>query len=151
MALAVLEIRNWAADMVDRDDPLLIEQIQARLLPRRGIFANPDEIIVTLGAQNALYMLSTLLMAKGTKVAMEDPGYPDAALDLPPGRRRHPRRAGRRVGHRHLVDPRRRQLRLRHAQPPLPDHGADAAPSAARTFLARASRKRQPDHHRGRL
>lgn len=78
MALAVLEIRNWAADMVDRDDPLLIEQIQARLLPRRGIFANPDEIIVTLGAQNALYMLSTLLMSRGSRVAMEDPGYPDA-------------------------------------------------------------------------
>lgn len=78
MALAVLEIRNWAADMVDRDDPLLIEQIQARLLPRRGIFANPDEIIVTLGAQNALYMLAHLLMSKGSKVAMEDPGYPDA-------------------------------------------------------------------------
>jgi GntR family transcriptional regulator/MocR family aminotransferase len=78
MALAVLEIRNWAADMVDRDDPLLIEQIQARLLPRRGIFANPDEIIVTLGAQNALYMLAALLMGKGTKVAVEDPGYPDA-------------------------------------------------------------------------
>ena len=78
MALAVLEIRNWAADVVDRDDPLLIEQIQARLLPRQGIFANPDEIIVTLGAQNALYMLATLLMTKGTKVAMEDPGYPDA-------------------------------------------------------------------------
>src|SRR5690606_16452540 len=50
----------------------------ARLLPRRGIFANPDEIIVTLGAQNALYMLATLLMTKGSKVAMEDPGYPDA-------------------------------------------------------------------------
>ena len=78
MALAVLEIRNWAADMVDRDDPLLIEQIQARLLPRRGIFANPDEIIVTLGAQNAIYMLAMLLMAKGSRVAMEDPGYPDA-------------------------------------------------------------------------
>ncbi|WEX09407.1 PLP-dependent aminotransferase family protein [Chelativorans sp. AA-79] len=78
MALAVLEIRNWAADMVDRDDPLLIEQIQARLLPRRGIFANPDEIIVTLGAQNALYMLSTLLMQRGARVAMENPGYPDA-------------------------------------------------------------------------
>ncbi|HEY5818660.1 MAG TPA: PLP-dependent aminotransferase family protein [Mesorhizobium sp.] len=78
MALAVLEIRNWAADVGDRDDPLLIEQIQARLLPRRGIFANPDEIIVTLGAQNALYMLATLLMSKGSKVAMENPGYPDA-------------------------------------------------------------------------
>jgi GntR family transcriptional regulator/MocR family aminotransferase len=78
MALAVLEIRNWASDVVDRDDPLLIEQIQARLLPRRGIFANPDEIIVTLGAQNALYMLATLLMSKGSRVAMENPGYPDA-------------------------------------------------------------------------
>ncbi len=78
MALAVLEIRNWAADMVDRDDPLLIEQIQARLLPRRGIFARSDEIIVTLGAQNALYMLATLLMSKRSTVAMEDPGYPDA-------------------------------------------------------------------------
>ncbi len=78
MALAVLEIRDWAADRVDQDDPLLIEQIQARLLPRRGIFANPDEIIVTLGAQHALYMLATLLMGKGTTVAMEDPGYPDA-------------------------------------------------------------------------
>jgi GntR family transcriptional regulator / MocR family aminotransferase len=78
MALAVLEIRNWAGDHADRDDPLLIEQIQARLLPRRGIFANPDEIIVTLGAQHALYMLATLLMNRGSKVAMEDPGYPDA-------------------------------------------------------------------------
>ncbi|HEV7252907.1 MAG TPA: PLP-dependent aminotransferase family protein [Mesorhizobium sp.] len=78
MALAVLEIREWAADQADRDDPLLIEQIQARLLPRRGIFASPDEIIVTLGAQNAIYMLAALLMGKGSTVAMEDPGYPDA-------------------------------------------------------------------------
>lgn len=78
MALAVLEIRSWAGDAADRDDPLLIEQIQARLLPRRGIFASPDEIIVTLGAQNAIFMLAALLMAKGSKVAMEDPGYPDA-------------------------------------------------------------------------
>ena len=71
MALAVLEIRNWAADMVDRDDPLLIEQIQARLLPRRGIFANPDEIIVTLGPR-ALHA-GDASMGSGTKVAMENP------------------------------------------------------------------------------
>jgi GntR family transcriptional regulator/MocR family aminotransferase len=91
MALAVLEIRNWASDMVDRDDPLLIEQIQARLLPRRGIFANPEEIIVTLGAQNAIYMLATLLMGKDTKVAMEDPGYPDArSIFALAGARVHP-------------------------------------------------------------
>ncbi len=78
MALAVLEINDWAADMAELDDPLLVEQIQARMLPKRGIFASPDEIMITLGAQNALYMLAKLLMSRQSRVAMEDPGYPDA-------------------------------------------------------------------------
>ncbi len=78
MALAVLEINNWASDMFEQDDPLLVEQIQARMLPKRGIFARPEEIMITLGAQNALYMLASLLMTKGTRVAVENPGYPDA-------------------------------------------------------------------------
>lgn len=78
MALGVREIHGWAADMIDRDDPLLIEQIHARLLPRRGIFCHPSEIIVTLGAQHALYMLATLLAGPGRRIVMEDPGYPDA-------------------------------------------------------------------------
>ena len=78
MALGVREIRDWAADWADRDDPLLIEQIRTRLLPRRGIFARPDEIMVTLGAQNALYLLTSLLGSPGRAFAMEDPGYPDA-------------------------------------------------------------------------
>lgn len=78
MALAVLEIHNWASDMFERDDPLLVEQIQARMLPKRGIFARPEEIMITLGAQNALYLLASLLMGPGTRVAVEDPGYPDA-------------------------------------------------------------------------
>ena len=149
MALAVLEIRNWAADMVDRDDPLLIEQIQARLLPRRGIFANPDEIIVTLGAQNALYMLATLLMSKGSKVAMEDPGYPDArSIFRLAGAEIHAD-AGRPVRHRDQRDPDRQRLRVRDAQPPLPDHGAAQRRAPAGPAGARAAV--QPDHHRGRL
>ncbi len=78
MALGVREIRNWASDMQDRDDPLLVEQIQARILPKRGIFARPEEIMVTLGAQNALYLLGQLLIGPDTMVAIEDPGYPDA-------------------------------------------------------------------------
>ena len=78
MALGVREIREWAGDWADRDDPLLIEQIRTRLLPRRGIFARPDEIMITLGAQNALYLLTSLLGSPGRSFAMEDPGYPDA-------------------------------------------------------------------------
>ncbi|MFQ5994499.1 MAG: PLP-dependent aminotransferase family protein [Acidiferrobacterales bacterium] len=77
-ALSVLAIRDWARDSVDSDDPMLIEQIHARLLPRRGVWASPDEILVTVGAQHALYLLATLLVSEGTTVGTEDPGYPDA-------------------------------------------------------------------------
>ncbi|MCA7082985.1 PLP-dependent aminotransferase family protein [Cupriavidus sp. DB3] len=77
MALAVLEIRGWASDLIDRDDPLLIEQLQRHVLPRRGVWANPDEIMVTLGAQHALYLLADLLM-RDAVVGLEEPGYSDA-------------------------------------------------------------------------
>ena len=78
MALGVREIHDWAADLADRDDPMLIEQLRTRLLPRRGIFARADEIMITLGAQNALFMLAELLAGPRTTVAVENPGYPDA-------------------------------------------------------------------------
>lgn len=68
----------WTADACDMDDPMLVEQIRKRLLPRRGITAGNDEILVTLGAQNALYVLASLLVTPQTRVAIEDPGYPDA-------------------------------------------------------------------------
>jgi GntR family transcriptional regulator / MocR family aminotransferase len=67
----------WTNDTSAMDDPLLVEQIRRRILPRRGIMAGDDEILITLGAQNALYLLSSLLIDKSTHVAMEDPGYPD--------------------------------------------------------------------------
>ncbi|MDX1541240.1 MAG: PLP-dependent aminotransferase family protein, partial [Geminicoccaceae bacterium] len=77
-ALSVLEIHGWAADLVDRDDPELVEQIRTRVLPRRGIWAQAGEIMITLGAQQALYLLTELLVRPGMVVGMEEPGYPDA-------------------------------------------------------------------------
>lgn len=77
-ALSVMEIQNAAPDRFDADDPYLIEQIQARLLPRRGVWASPGEILVTMGAQQALYILSDLLTDESTVVGIEDPGYVDA-------------------------------------------------------------------------
>ncbi|MDE2446315.1 MAG: PLP-dependent aminotransferase family protein [Alphaproteobacteria bacterium] len=68
----------WTNDTWSADDPLLVEQIRRRILPRRGIMAADDEILVTLGAQNALFLLTSLLVDRATTVAMEDPGYPDA-------------------------------------------------------------------------
>lgn len=77
-ALSGAEARGWAGDLIDGDDPLLIEQIQARLLARRGVFASANEILVTVGAQHALFLLATLLVGPATTVGVEDPGYPDA-------------------------------------------------------------------------
>lgn len=65
-------------DAYDQDDPELIDQIRTRLLPRRGITAKSSEILVTLGAQNALYLLSSLLIRPDDAVGVENPGYPDA-------------------------------------------------------------------------
>jgi len=77
-ALSVLDIREWAPDQITRDDELLIQQIQTKVLPRRGVWASSDELMITVGAQHALYMVADLLMREGTYVAIEDPGYPDA-------------------------------------------------------------------------
>lgn len=71
-------IHDWAIDRFTEDDPLLVEQIRTRLLPRRGVMASPDEILVTVGAQNALYLLASLLVSADTTVGIEDPGYADA-------------------------------------------------------------------------
>jgi GntR family transcriptional regulator/MocR family aminotransferase len=77
-SLQTRSLRRWAPDHIDRDDDSLVEQIHRRLLPARGIWADRDEILVTAGAQQATFMLATLLVGANTHVAVEDPGYPDA-------------------------------------------------------------------------
>jgi GntR family transcriptional regulator/MocR family aminotransferase len=67
----------WTNDIWETDDPLLVEQIRRRLLPRRGIGVTDDNVMITLGAQNALYILASLLVSPETQVAMEEPGYTD--------------------------------------------------------------------------
>ncbi len=39
--------------------------------------ASDDEILITLGAQNALYLLVSLLVGEKSRVATEEPGFPD--------------------------------------------------------------------------
>ncbi len=77
-ALTVSAVKNWASDSIDCDDPDLIEQLHTRVLPRRGVWASPEEILVTVGAQHAIYLVASLLLGPETAVGIEDPGYPDA-------------------------------------------------------------------------
>ncbi|MDB5661148.1 MAG: GntR family transcriptional regulator [Cypionkella sp.] len=77
-ALRALGRKDFAAltsDMYDRDDPLLIEHLLRSILPRRGIAAREDEVLLTLGAQNALWITVATLLGPGRRAAVENPGY----------------------------------------------------------------------------
>ena len=78
-ALQALGQRDFAAlttDYYDQDDPRLVEFIARQTLPRRGIIADPDEILVTLGAQNALWLAAQVLLTQRRTAAIENPCYP---------------------------------------------------------------------------
>lgn len=64
------------------DDPLLVNYILSRMLPRRGITANPSQILITVGAQNAIWLAIELLTRGPLKAVCENPGYPDTLQAL---------------------------------------------------------------------
>ncbi|MFP7672102.1 PLP-dependent aminotransferase family protein [Marivita sp. S0852] len=78
-ALQALGARDFSAmtqDYYDQDDPQLVEFILRHILPRRGITATADEVLITLGAQNALWMTKQALLTAGKLAVIEDPCYP---------------------------------------------------------------------------
>lgn len=76
LALGSRIVDEGAGDEGYADHPALIEEIRSKMLPRRGITASANEILITLGGQNALYLLSQLLIDSNTSVALEEPGNP---------------------------------------------------------------------------
>ena len=81
-ALGRRDFEDMAQDAAVNDDPMLLDYICSRTLPRRGIAAGTDEILVTVGAQNSLWITIQLLTQKGLHAACENPGYPDIATAL---------------------------------------------------------------------
>lgn len=77
LALAAAEVDQWSLDNGEVDDPALVEEIRTKLLPRRGIAARPDELLITVGEQQALFLAVQLLVQKGSRVAVEEPGLPE--------------------------------------------------------------------------
>ena len=72
-----VEVPNWATDYSETDDLMLVEQLIQQVLAKRGIVAHPDEVLVTIGGQQALYLAIRLLLSPGETLGVEDPGYPD--------------------------------------------------------------------------
>src|SRR6056297_805883 len=65
-----------SADHYDRDDPDLVDFIARHTLPRRGILAQPCELLVTMGAQNALWLAAQVLPTQRRTAVIETPCYP---------------------------------------------------------------------------
>ena len=94
------EIGDWAVDAANADDGKLLQEIRSKVLPRRGIHARPDEVLVTAGGQQALHLTVELLVEPGTTVAVEEPGNPELVALL---RRRRARLVFQPVDHDGMV------------------------------------------------
>lgn len=74
-ALGQRDFTSMTTDYFDQDDPQLIEFIARHTLPRRGINARPDQILITLGAQNALWLTAQIVLTQRRTAALENPCY----------------------------------------------------------------------------
>lgn len=76
MALGQRDFHSLTDDRYQEDDPGLVQYIARHTLPRRGIVARADQILVTLGAQNALWLTAQLLLNRRRTAVIEEPSYP---------------------------------------------------------------------------
>lgn len=74
-ALGQKDFQALTTDYYDQDDPQLVEFIARHTLPRRGILARPGEILVTMGAQNALWLTAQVLLTQRRTAVAEEPCY----------------------------------------------------------------------------
>ena len=78
LALNVKNLPVWSGDLGGADSNQLVEQLQKKLFNYRGLRASRNEILITAGAQNGLFILGLLFAEDSGSVAMENPGYPEA-------------------------------------------------------------------------
>lgn len=112
--LAARKMRQVSREMLLQGDELgwlpLRQAVAAHLGATRGIICQPEQVMIVSGTQQALDLVSRLLLAPGDAVWMEDPGYAGATaifrvagvrivpvpvdehgLQVPVGRKRAPR------------------------------------------------------------
>jgi GntR family transcriptional regulator/MocR family aminotransferase len=75
-ALGKKDFETLTSDQYERDDPKLVEYILRNILPRRRISARPENVLITLGAQNALWICAQLLLTQRRMATVENPCYP---------------------------------------------------------------------------
>lgn len=57
----------------DGDDAGLVDEVRGKVLPMRGIDADADQVLMTLSSRQALQLVGSLLVTRGTPVVLEAP------------------------------------------------------------------------------
>lgn len=71
------EFAEWSQDGGELDDPRLVHEIRTKILPRRGLQAGSEEVLVVGGRREAFSLLVRAFVGRGAPVAVEEPGLPD--------------------------------------------------------------------------
>jgi DNA-binding transcriptional regulator YhcF (GntR family) len=114
-SLARSQLPHWTPDFETDDVPDLVEQIRTRLLPKRGVFARPEEILVTVGRATRLLPHRRGPVRPPHPRRLRGARLPARAQHLLAAHVADHRRAGRRRGAGGRVAARAR-LRLRHTR-----------------------------------
>lgn len=78
LALSRRTIDTWTRDAEGLDNRHLIQQLRERMLSYRGVLAAEDEILITLGAQNALSIIGMMFAPDSRRIGIENPGFHEA-------------------------------------------------------------------------
>lgn len=76
-SLAAHEFQAWATDFSEGDDAKLLHEVHTKILPRRGIDAREDEVLITEGWKQGLDLIVQLFVDAKSRVAVEEPGLPE--------------------------------------------------------------------------
>ncbi|HRP09763.1 MAG TPA: PLP-dependent aminotransferase family protein [Terricaulis sp.] len=76
-AFTAREFGAWSLNFSGGDDEKLLHEVRTKILPRRGIHAREDEILITEGWKQGLDLIIELFVDRTSRIAMEEPGLPE--------------------------------------------------------------------------
>lgn len=76
-AFTAHEFNAWSREFAEGDDDKLLHEVRTKILPRRGIEAREDEVLITEGWKQGLDLIVQLFVGAKRPVAIEEPGLPE--------------------------------------------------------------------------
>lgn len=77
-----MALRHTRGQLLDYGDPQghprMRDALAQMLATERGLVVRPDDLVITRGSQQALYLIASALLRPGSRVAVEALGYPPA-------------------------------------------------------------------------